>query len=95
MVAFASSASGMMHSSFGNNSQKYGEVSKKILESFLKFVLRAEQTGQKNANQWAQMQDASGHNAITQLLLWTRELCDKPVFTLVLKYLNPQISTNK
>ena len=57
-----------------------GQVSKLIFESFLKFVLRVEETGKRNVNQWAQKQIEAGENTITGLLLWAAHLCQKPVF---------------
>lgn len=57
---------------------QFGKVSKVILESFLKFVSRAEDTG-KRTEHWTQIQNESGCSAITELLKWITRLCQKPV----------------
>ena len=54
--------------------KKFGQVSKLILESFFKFVLRAEHFGKRTTEQWAQIPDEIGENAVTKLMVWTTKL---------------------
>ena len=58
----------------------FGRMSTIIWESFITFVLRAEQTGKRRIDEWIQMQGPTGKTAITQLFVWTQYMHDKPVF---------------
>ena len=57
----------------------YGKMSKIILDFFFRFIDQAEQTGRRKVDDWINVQNGSGDNAITQLLIWTRVLAVKPV----------------
>ena len=61
---------------------QYGKASKLILASFFKFMLRAEETGKRVADQWIHIQNESGLNVFTGLLFWASRLSAKAVFHL-------------
>ena len=63
-------------------SDKCGKDSQLILESFFKFILRIKKTRLRTGDQWTQIQDETGENAITQVLKWATHLSRKVVFTI-------------
>lgn len=57
----------------------FGDVAQIIWQSFVNFVLRAEQTGNRSMEEWIKRQDTIGDNVITKLFAWTVVLIEKNV----------------
>ena len=63
-----------------NNTPEYLRTSKIIFQTFDWFTKISEEKQIQNINKWAEKQTEDGHNAISNLLIWTTALKLKPVF---------------